>query len=129
MDQEVQAEALGCSIDVIHLTATLFVLAFGIGPMFLAPLSEQFGRRPVLIGSMVFYFAFAFASAFAQNAATMLAGRMLSGLGASAPLVLTGGVLANVWDEKDRGIPLALFSQTLFLGRECTFPQLAYFQC
>lgn len=92
------------------------VVGFGVGPLFFAPLSEQFGRTPIIIISVFCYWIFIFPSAFAHNAASTVAGRMFSGLGASAPMCLVGGSLADLWEDRERGIPLAIFSQTLFLG-------------
>lgn len=52
MDMDVVARSLNTSLDVVHLTVTLFVAGFGIGPLFFAPLSEVFGRKPIIFVSM-----------------------------------------------------------------------------
>lgn len=65
---------------------------------------------------MIFYFLFTLPSCLAKNIATMLAGRMIAGLASSAPFTNVGGTIADVWDTKDRGLPMAMFSSTLFMG-------------
>lgn len=78
------AADLGISLDIVHLTISVFVFGqypsflpfdspaetdtpsppvlpfrspgFGIGPLFFAPLSEVYGRRPIIIVSMGLYF-------------------------------------------------------------------------
>jgi len=119
MDMDVVAEDLNTSLDVIHLTVTLFVLGFGVGPLAFSPLSEMYGRQPIFFVSLGLYFAFTFPSAFAPNAASMVVGRALAGISAAAPMTVIGGTIADMWDLKDRGLPMALFSGTVFIGREC----------
>lgn len=65
---------------------------------------------------MFFYFIFTLPSCLAKNIATMLAGRMIAGIASSAPMTNVGGSIADVWAVEDRGIPMALFSATLFMG-------------
>lgn len=77
------------------------------------PVSEVIGRRPIYAVSMIFYFLFTLPSCLAKNIATMLAGRMIAGLASSAPFTNVGGTIADVWDTKDRGLPMAMFSSTL----------------
>ncbi|TYJ56538.1 hypothetical protein B9479_002785 [Cryptococcus floricola] len=110
------AEGLHVSDEVIYLTITLFVAGFGIGPLFFAPLSELYGRQPVYMVSIIFYFLFTLPSCLAKNVATTLAGRMIAGIASSAPFTNVGGTIADVWDVQDRGIPMAVYSSTLFMG-------------
>ncbi|KAF8965491.1 MFS polyamine transporter [Flammula alnicola] len=102
--------------EITNLTVTCFVMGFGIGPLFMAPLSEVFGRRPVYMLSMFLYFIFTLPSALAHNSATLVVGRMLAGLSASAPMCNIGGSIADVWAVENRGAPMAVFSATLFAG-------------
>ncbi|KAL1408894.1 hypothetical protein Q8F55_005708 [Vanrija albida] len=110
------AEDLKVSDEVIFLTIALFVLGFGIGPLFFAPLSEMVGRKWVYTISLSLYFLFTLPSALAKNVATMLAGRMIAGLVSSAPMTNVGGSIADIWAVEERGVPMAIFSCTLFMG-------------
>lgn len=48
-------ETFGFSTEVFTLTISLFVAGYCIGPILWAPLSEQYGRRPVFIVSFIGY--------------------------------------------------------------------------
>lgn len=72
----------------IQLTLSIFVLAFAIGPLFLGPLSEIYGRVPVLQLSNLFYLVFNIACGVSRSKGQMIAFRFLSGLGGSAPLAV-----------------------------------------
>lgn len=72
-----------------QLTLSIFVLAYAIGPLFLGPLSEIYGRVPVLQLSNLFYLVFNIACGASQSKGQMIAFRFLSGLGGSAPLAVS----------------------------------------
>ncbi|KAG7096278.1 hypothetical protein E1B28_003726 [Marasmius oreades] len=106
----------GTSQEIINLTITCFVIGFGIGPLIFAPLSELVGRTPMYLVSMFFYCIFTLPSALAHNAATLVIARQIAGLAASAPMCNVGGSIADIWSVEERGIPMAFFSFTIFMG-------------
>ncbi|KAF9256577.1 MFS polyamine transporter, partial [Marasmius fiardii PR-910] len=106
----------GTSQEIINLSITCFVIGFGIGPLVFAPLSELVGRTPMYMISMFFYCIFTLPSALAHNAATLVVARQIAGLAASAPMCNVGGSIADIWSIEERGIPMAFFSFTIFMG-------------
>ncbi|KAK4704006.1 MFS transporter, DHA1 family, multidrug resistance protein, partial [Phenoliferia sp. Uapishka_3] len=74
------------------LGLTLFVLAYGIGPMFLAPLQElpYIGRNPVYIIGLALFVIFQIPEIFAKNMSTVLVFRFFSGF-VGSPALATGG--------------------------------------
>lgn len=99
-----------------QLVLSIFILAYAIGPLFLGPLSELFGRRIVIQLSNVFFFAFNLACGFAQNKGQMIAFRFMAGLGGSAPLSIGGGVLGDCWQAHERGRAIAVYSLMPLIG-------------
>ncbi|KAK5124307.1 hypothetical protein LTR85_002010 [Meristemomyces frigidus] len=99
-----------------QLVLSVFILAYAIGPLFLGPLSELFGRRIVLQLANVFFFAFNLGCGFAQNKGQMIAFRFMSGLGGSAPLSIGGGVLGDCWLAHERGKAIAVYSLMPLIG-------------
>lgn len=73
-----------------QLTLTLFILAYAIGPLFLGPLSEIYGRVIILQLSNLFYLAWNLGCGFAQTPGQLMAFRFFSGLGGSAPGAIGG---------------------------------------
>lgn len=80
-------------------TLTLFFIGFAFGQLLIGPLSDKFGRKPVLILGLLVYGAISLACAFAWDIGALQAGRFLQGFAACAgPVVgramvrdLTGG--------------------------------------
>ena len=91
------------------LPVALFILGMGLGPLYLAPLSELYGRRIVYI---VCFLLFTIANAgcgFAQNITVLSILRLLAGMTGSAGPSLGGGTIGDMFAPKDRGKMQALF--------------------
>ncbi|KAF9221257.1 MFS general substrate transporter [Gyrodon lividus] len=101
---------------IVALTTSIFVLAFAIGPLFLGPMSEIYGRSRVLQLANLWYLAWNLGCGFAQNENQLLAFRFLAGLGGSAPLSIGGGVLGDCWRPEERGQAVALYSLAPLIG-------------
>lgn len=110
------AETFHVSSEVILLTVTVFVIGFGIGPMIFAPLSEVLGRRIIYASTLLLATIFIIPCAVSQNIATLIVCRAIDGVAFSAPIVIIGGTLADLWKNEERGIPMAAFSAAPFLG-------------
>ncbi|GLB41314.1 putative major facilitator superfamily protein [Lyophyllum shimeji] len=102
--------------EIVNLTVTCFVIGFGVGPLLFAPFSEVVGRKPIYMFSMFLYFIFTLPCALSKNVATLVVCRQIAGLAASAPMTNVGGTISDVWAVENRGIPMAIFSGTLFMG-------------
>ncbi|KAJ6508226.1 MFS polyamine transporter [Mycena sanguinolenta] len=111
------AERFGITNDVVvALITSIFILAYAVGPLFLGPLSEIFGRNRIIQGANLWYLVWNIACGFAQNTGELLAFRFLAGLGGSAPLATGAGVLGDIWDAEERGQALAIYSLAPLLG-------------
>ncbi|KAL2402244.1 putative efflux pump mfs2 [Exophiala dermatitidis] len=94
--------------SVMGLSAYLLATAFG--PLVIGPLSELYGRQPVLHTTNVWFLLWNVVCGFAPNKGVLIAARFLSGFGASAVYVLASGVLGDVWRADQRGRSLGLYN-------------------
>ncbi|EKG12692.1 Major facilitator superfamily [Macrophomina phaseolina MS6] len=109
-------QTFGVSEEVATLGLSLFVLGFALGPLLWAPLSELYGRQRVFFITFAAFTAFNAGASEAQNVQTLLILRFLAGSFGSSPLTNAGGVIADLFDAKERGLAMSLFSLTPFLG-------------
>ncbi|KAI0698229.1 MFS polyamine transporter [Cytidiella melzeri] len=100
----------------VSMAVSVFVLAYAVGPLFLGPLSEIYGRARVLQLANLFFLAFTVACAFAKTKGQFIAFRFLSGLGGSAPLSVGGGMLSDLWNAEHRGKAVGIYSLAPLLG-------------
>lgn len=73
---------------VMQLTLSIFVLAYAVGPLFLGPLSEVYGRVIVLQLANLFFLVFNIGCAVSKTTTQLLVCRFFAGLGGSAPLAV-----------------------------------------
>lgn len=93
-------------------------MGLGVGPMFLGPLSEFYGRRPIYIVSFACYILFLIPCAAAQNITTLLVGRFLDGVAGSAFLSVAGGTVGDMFEKGDLGLPMMVYTAAPFVGPE-----------
>ncbi|PWY92140.1 MFS multidrug transporter [Aspergillus heteromorphus CBS 117.55] len=115
-DIEGPMETFGVSREVSFLVVTVFVIGFGVGPMVFAPLSEMVGRRVVYTATLLLALIFIIPCAVAPNIGTLIVCRAIDGIAFSAPMTLVGGTLSDLWKNEERGVPMAAFSASPFLG-------------
>lgn len=105
-----------CSVLIATLGLSMFVLGLGLGPMFLGPLSEFYGRRPIYIVAFGFYMLWIIPCAVAQNIQTMIVVRFLDGFSGSAFLSVAGGTVGDLFDRKGLQAPMMIYTASPFLG-------------
>lgn len=116
-DMERPLETFHISEEVLILsTVTVFVIGFGVGPLLFAPLSEEFGRSVIYHSTLIPALIFIIPCGLAQNFYTLLICRLIDGILFSAPMTLIGGSLADIWEAKDRGQAMAIFSAAPYMG-------------
>ena len=81
--------------DIQAVISSLLV-GLAVGQVICGPLSDSFGRKPVIYGGIAIFVLGCLLSAFSGDLAVMLAGRVLQGVGAAAPRIVT---LALVRDQ------------------------------
>ncbi|WP_105565186.1 multidrug effflux MFS transporter [Microbacterium halophytorum] len=90
------AAEFGADATGVQLTLTAFLIGVAAGQLMFGPLSDRFGRRPLLlIGAVVFVIASA-ATVFAPSLGVLIAARLLQGLSGAAGMVLGRAVIADL---------------------------------
>jgi DHA1 family bicyclomycin/chloramphenicol resistance-like MFS transporter len=74
-----------------------FLIGFGLGQFAMGPLSDRFGRRPVLLGGMAIYVIASLLAIGAPSFETVLLARALQGLGTSATRVIATSVVRDCY--------------------------------
>ncbi|CAG7562324.1 unnamed protein product [Fusarium equiseti] len=106
----------GNSREISILGLSTFVLGIGLGPMFLGPMSEFYGRRPIYIVSWSMYFIWIIPQAVAQNIETIIVSRFLDGFSGSAFLAVSGGTVGDLFTADQIQAPMLMFSMAPFVG-------------
>lgn len=86
---EIAAELTPDAPNAAQLILTSFVFGMGFGTLFAGPLSDSFGRKPVIMAGAVLYCVAAVAAYFAPTLELVLLARFVQGLGAAGPRVVS----------------------------------------
>lgn len=89
------AAAFAASPERVQLTLSLFIAGYAVGQVFHGPLSDRFGRKPVLIGGLVIYLAAAIACALSRSIGVLIAARLVMGFGGCVGPVLARAVVRD----------------------------------
>jgi multidrug resistance protein len=84
--------------------------------MFLGPLSEFFGRRPIYLVAWATYLIWIIPSAVAKNIETMIIARFFDGLSGSAFLAVSGGTVSDLFSRNELQAPMLMYSLAPFIG-------------
>jgi MFS family permease len=75
-----------------------------------APLSEQYGRKNLTIGTFIMFTISTLACALSPNWSAFLVFRLFSGIFASSPIAIVTGIFADIYgDPRTRGRSMGLF--------------------
>lgn len=100
----------GVSRELATVGLTTFVCGLGLGPMFLSPLSEFYGRRIIYLCAFGMYFVWLVPCAVAPNVATMLIVRFFDGLAGSAFLSVAGGTVGDMFPREELSAPMMVYT-------------------
>lgn len=79
-------------------------------------MSELYGRKPPLIIAAFGFSIFSIAVAVAKDLQTVMICRYFAGLFGSSPLAIVAAVFADMFNNEFRGLAVAVFSATVFMG-------------
>ena len=102
--------ALNASASAVQLTMSAYVIGFAFGQIIYGPLSDKFGRRPVLLAGFAIYLAATAACVFAQSIDMLIAARITQSLGAAGPIILARAIVRDLYEGAQAGRQLALMS-------------------
>lgn len=104
---------IGASLGVhsenhVQFVITAYLLGFGVSQLFYGPLSDRFGRRLPLFGSLAIYVVAALGSAFVTDFTTLIILRVLQGLGAAATRVIAVSVVRDKFSGRQMAEVMSL---------------------
>ena len=80
-----------------QMVLSIFLLGFGAGQFVMGPLSDRFGRRPILLGGMAVYCVASLLAIAAPSFETLLLARALQGVGTSATRVIATSIVRDCY--------------------------------
>lgn len=100
----------------VQQTLSLFVLGFGAAQLVSGPLSDRYGRRPVLIGGLLVYLLAGLACALAPALDWLVVARFVQAIGCCTAVVVVRAVIRDAYSVAEGTRVLAKASSLLALA-------------
>lgn len=110
------ATDFGVSPAAVQHTLSLFVIGFGSAQLVSGPLSDRYGRRPVLIGGLTLYLLASIACALAPSLVWLVAARFAQAIGCCTGVVVARAIIRDAYAPAEGARVLAKASSLLALA-------------
>jgi len=100
----------------VQLTLSVFLLGFAVGQLIMGPMSDRFGRRPVLLAGLTIFFISTLACMLAPSITALMTARFFQAVGACAGTVISRAVVRDIYDIKPAARLLAHMSTAMAVG-------------
>jgi DHA1 family bicyclomycin/chloramphenicol resistance-like MFS transporter len=110
------ARTLGASIGEMQMTMSVYIFGLAVGQLAYGPLSDRYGRRPVLVAGLVLYAAAGLAASFLGDVHQLIVARLLQALGGSAGMVIGRAIVRDTTLPQESARRLATMNLMVALG-------------
>lgn len=100
----------------MQLTISFYILGLAIGQLFYGPVSDRYGRRPILLVGLAVYFAASLVALFAPDVHVLIGARLVQALGGCAGLVIGRAIVRDVSGSEAATRRLAIMNLMVVLG-------------
>ncbi|KZP26754.1 MFS general substrate transporter [Athelia psychrophila] len=101
---------LNCTSFQATVGLAVYALGFATIPLVSTSLSEEAGRRPLYIGSLIGVILMHLMVALSKNIQTVIVARFFAGGFGSTGAIMVGGTIADIWLPHERSLPMAIYS-------------------
>jgi DHA1 family bicyclomycin/chloramphenicol resistance-like MFS transporter len=106
----VMARDFSTSPAYVQLTLSLFAIGFGLGQLVYGPMSDRYGRKPVLLGGFALYVLSSVGCAVAGGMDQLIALRFLQGFAGSVGVVLSRAIVRDLYERQEGARMLSLMT-------------------
>ena len=111
--------ALGASNASVQLTMSVYIVGFAFGQVLHGPLSDKYGRRPVLLGGFALYLLATIACVASTSIDLLIVARVAQAVGAAASTILARAIVRDLYEGAQAGRQLAVMSTIAGLTPIC----------
>jgi len=91
--------AFDTDVATVQLTLTLYLVGVAFGQLVYGPLSDYYGRRPLLLAGVALYTVSAVAASLAQSIEVLIVARIAQSLGGCAGMVISRAIVRDVYSR------------------------------
>lgn len=103
-------EVFRCDSSAVQLGLTFCMVGLAAGQMIFGPASDKYGRRPVLVFSLLVFVVASLVCCYSTSVATFTSARLLQGVGGAGGIVLSRSIAADMYSGRELGRLIAILS-------------------
>jgi len=103
-------EVFHCDSSTVQLGLTFCMIGLAAGQLLFGPASDKYGRKPVLVFSLVIFVAASVICCFSTSVVAFTAARLLQGIGGAGGIVLSRSIAADMYSGRELAKMIAILS-------------------
>jgi len=111
------AATFGRDISIAQMTVSLYMVGIACSQLIMGPLSDRFGRRPVLLAGLSLMVAASGACIFAESLPQLIAARFLQALGGATGMVISRAIIRDLYDRERIGAMISLVIAVMMIAQ------------
>ena len=109
----VMANRLATDIATIQLTVSIYLLALAAGQLLMGPLSDRFGRRPVILAGITLTAAASVLAIAVATVESLIFARVLQAFGAAAGIVVSRAIIRDLFGRNRAAAMIGLVATVM----------------
>src|SRR5438132_2610060 len=113
----VLATTFGRDISIAQMTVSLYMVGIACSQIIMGPLSDKFGRGPVLLAGLGLMVAASVGCSFAETLPQLIAARFLQALGGASGMVISRAIIRDLYSRDRISSMISLVVAALMIGQ------------
>lgn len=103
-------DVFNCDSSAVQLGLTFCMVGLAFGQLLFGPASDKYGRKAVLVFSLIIYVIASFICCFSTSIVVFTAARLLQGIGGAGGIVLSRSIAADMYSGRELARLIAILS-------------------
>lgn len=103
-------EVFQCDSSAVQLGLTFCMIGLAVGQLLFGPASDKYGRKSVLVFSLVIFVIASVICSFSTSIVAFTAARLLQGIGGAGGIVLSRSIAADMYSGRELAKLIAILS-------------------
>ncbi|MGC2779479.1 MAG: multidrug effflux MFS transporter [Bradyrhizobium sp.] len=111
------ANTFGRDASVVQMTVSFYMVGIAISQLLLGPLSDRFGRRPVMLAGLALSIIASFGCILAQTLPQLIAARFFQALGGASGMVISRAIIRDLYPRDRIGAMISLVVAVMMIAQ------------
>jgi len=111
------ARTFGADISIAQMTVSLYMVGLAFSQLIMGPLSDKFGRRPVLLAGLGLMVIAGIGSSFAISLPQLIAARFFQALGGATGMVMSRAIIRDLYPRERVGAMISLVIAVMMIAQ------------